>query len=312
MINSLYGINGAANNLPSLRSLTMGLPQELVDLILDNLHDDIPALKSCCLAARTFVNSARTHIFKKIELTPPPEPLSSYNACQKFCHLLSSSPHIGPLVEDLCIVLVGPETSFEYDSDGEYLEERHVTWVMAGRTLSLVLPLLDLKRISLIENAPIDWNSGGEYSMDWTTMGRQLKSALTNVFSSPRLEAVRLRGIVIESPCQLLSLFSEATALKEMSLSRLYFTQRWDQRELWPESRPWRPQLRSLLVADTQGDVFVRYIVNPRIDLTHVSALTISTDAAECRNKIIQVTSGGVKHLRLWYFIDRDCQSILT
>lgn len=30
------------------------LPQELVDLIVDNLRDDIPSLKSCSLAARTF------------------------------------------------------------------------------------------------------------------------------------------------------------------------------------------------------------------------------------------------------------------
>ncbi|KAF7348669.1 hypothetical protein MVEN_01385500 [Mycena venus] len=263
------------------------LPQELIDMILDNIHDDIPSLMACSLAARTFVHSARTHIFKRIEITPPPDPLTSSNPCQRFHKLLSMSPYIAPLVEDLSIVLVGPETSFDYDEDGYYLEERHVTWVMFGRTLSLVLPLLNLKRISLVENAPIDWNGGGDYSMDWNKMGRQLKSALAKVFSSPRLEAVHLRGMVIESPCQLLSIFSEATALKEMSLSRLYFTQRWDQRKLWPESQPWRPQLRSLLVADVQSDSFCQYFVSPGIDLTHVNALTIATDSVEWRNKIM-------------------------
>ncbi|KAJ6588072.1 hypothetical protein B0H19DRAFT_900559, partial [Mycena capillaripes] len=49
------------------------LPQELVDMVVDNLHDDIPSLESCSLAARTFLASTRTHIFNKIEIKPPPD-----------------------------------------------------------------------------------------------------------------------------------------------------------------------------------------------------------------------------------------------
>ncbi|KAJ7859100.1 hypothetical protein B0H13DRAFT_2356215 [Mycena leptocephala] len=279
------------------------LPQELIDIIVDNLHDDILSLKSCSLTARTFVRSARTRIFNKIEIAPPSNPTSSNNPCQKLHRLLTSSPQIAPLVNELCIVLVGSETSFEYDSDGQYLEDRHITWIMARSRLSLILPLLDLKRISLVENAPVDWNSYGEFSMNWTKMGRQLKSALADVFSSPRLEYVHLRGIVVESPRQLLSLFSEATSLKEMSLSRLYFTQRWDQREPWPETEPWRPQLRSLLVAEMSSDPFCRYLINPRIDLSHIRSLTIATDSSDWREKLIQATNSDVEHLRLRHLI---------
>ncbi|KAJ6572301.1 hypothetical protein B0H19DRAFT_1256194 [Mycena capillaripes] len=278
----------------------MAFPQELIDMVVDNLHDDIPSLKSCSLAARTFVSSARIHIFRKIEILPPLKPLSSRNPCQRFHKLLTSSPHIAPLVEELSVVLVGSETSFAYDDDGLYLEERHVTWVMAGRTLPLILPLLDLKRICLTENGPADWNDGGEFSMNWAKMGRQLKSALVNVFSSPRLEAVHLRGIVVESPRQMLSLFSEAISLTELSLSRVHFTQRWDQRDSWPESQVWAPRLRYLLVSDLRGDTFCRYLVNPRIDLTAVRSLKVVTDLSEWRGKLIQATKAGVEHLRLW------------
>jgi hypothetical protein len=284
------------------------LPQELVDVILDNLHDDIPSLKSCSLAARTMVSSARTLIFRKIEIKPPDPFSSSPNTCQRFYKLLTASPHIAPIVEELCVVTVGLEMPFGYTPDGEYLPERPVTWVMGDRTLPLILPLLDLKRISLTE----DESSGWQYSMSWHQMGQQLKSALTNVFSSPRLEAVHLRGIVIESPYQLLSLFSEATALKEMSLSRLYFTQR-AQRDMWPESQAWRPQLRSLLIAEN-CDTFCLSLVNPRIDLTHVRSLTLVMDSPEQREKVLQATksgSGGVEHLRLWW-MESDCQSFLS
>ncbi|KAJ7450848.1 hypothetical protein FB451DRAFT_716663 [Mycena latifolia] len=281
------------------------IPQELVDLIVDNLQDDISTLKCCSLTARAFVSSSQRHMFRKIQITPPPLD-NSQSSCQKLCKLLSSSPHVAPLVEDLIIVLVGSETSFDYDSDGEWLTKPHTTWIMTGRTLSLVLPLLNPRRISLVENAPPEWNSGGEFSMNWNKLGRTLKSALSDTFSSPRLESVHLRGIVVESPRQLLSLFSEASALRDMSLSRIYFTQRWDQLDPWPESQPWRPQLQSLLISDAFGDTFCRYLLNPRIDLTRVTSLTLVTDSAAWRGTGIQTTkSSSVEHLRL-----RDLQHI--
>ncbi|KAJ7669490.1 hypothetical protein DFH06DRAFT_185419 [Mycena polygramma] len=278
------------------------LPQELVDIIVDNIYEDendIPDLKSCSLAARTFVSSTRRYIFRKIEILPP---RSSCNPCQQFYQLLTSSPHIAPLVEELCIVLVGSETSFECNSvDGEYLQQRHAPWVMTGRTLALVLQLLDLKRISLTENSPVDWNGEGKFSMNWTNMGRRMKSALIDVFSSPKLEAVHLRGIVIESPRELLSLFSETASLKEMSISRLHFIQPRNQREPWPKSQVWRPQLRSLLLSDVPNHFLSYYMVNPQIDLTRLSSLTLST-FERLRNKLLQAPgSCGVEHLRLGY-----------
>ncbi|KAF8206413.1 hypothetical protein K438DRAFT_1817158 [Mycena galopus ATCC 62051] len=280
----------------------MPLPQELVDMVVNNIRDDIPALKCCSLAARTFVGSARIHIFRKIQINPPEDPPLS--SCEKLYQFLSSSPHIAPLVEDLCIVLVGSKASIS-------MQEHHVSWIMADRTLSLVLPLLELKRISLVENAPPDWNSGGKYSMNWNKMEQPLKSALASVFSSPNLEAVHLRGIMIESPCQLLSLFSEATALEEISLSRLYFTQRrQDQLERWPESQPWRPQLRSLLAHDFDNLPFCHYLVNPQIHLANVRSLTLSTNYSDTVNTIIQGTklecSGGVEHLRVFIWSERS------
>ncbi|KAJ7306749.1 hypothetical protein DFH08DRAFT_1088818 [Mycena albidolilacea] len=264
----------------------MDLPQELVDAIVDNIHHDIPSLKSCSLAARPFVDSARKHIFRKIEIT---HPLSSYsNTCELFYKLLCSSPHIAPLVEDLCIV--------SSDSDRR-------NWAMSSGTLCLVLPLLNLTRISIIENG----QSGISYSRSWNKMDQHLQSALADVFSSPRLEAVHLRGLVLESPSQLLLLFAEATALKEMSLSRLYFTQA--EYEPWPELQLWHPKLRSLLVNDFRSDPFCHYLTNPRFDLSRVSTLTVGTRSVERMSTIMQATNAGpssVEHLRLLLWDERS------
>ncbi|KAJ7306743.1 hypothetical protein DFH08DRAFT_513527 [Mycena albidolilacea] len=269
----------------------MDLPQELIDTIVDILHDDGPSLKSCSLAARTFVISARKHIFKKIEI------LSSSDTSQRFYELLCSSPHIAPLVEDLCIASVlekFPVTCAYLDPSGDY---------MSGRALSLILPLLtELKRISIIENGDVS-QTCVEFSRSWNKMELPLQSALANVFSSPRLEAVHLCGFVLESPCHLLSLFSKAAALKEMSLSRLYFTQRKGRHELWPASQLWRPKLQSLLLNYFNSADLCQYFVNPQIDLTHVRRLTLATVFPEQREKMVLATSlrhsGGVEHLGL-------------
>ncbi|KAJ7863806.1 hypothetical protein B0H14DRAFT_3862753 [Mycena olivaceomarginata] len=269
----------------------MDLPQELVDTILDNLHDDVPSLRAC-LAARPFVIPARKHIFKKIEI------LSSSDASQRFYELLCSSPHIAPLVEDLCITSIlekFPETCAYLDPSGDY---------MSGRPLSLILLLLtELKRISIIETGDVNNWTARQFGRSWNKMEPPLQSALANVFSSPRLEAVHLCGLVLQSPCHLLSLFSEATALKEMSLSHLYFTEEPDRHELWPASQLWRPKLRFFLLNSFSSTVsadLCQYFVNPQIDLSHVRTLRLAT----AWKKIMQATSlrlsRGVEHLGLW------------
>jgi hypothetical protein len=48
----------------------MGLPQELVDRIVDTLHDDLPALKACALTCRAMFASARRLVHQTLCLTP--------------------------------------------------------------------------------------------------------------------------------------------------------------------------------------------------------------------------------------------------
>ncbi|KAJ7821323.1 hypothetical protein B0H14DRAFT_3875960 [Mycena olivaceomarginata] len=161
----------------------MHVPQELVDLIIDNLHGDVPSLKSCSLAARTSVASAQTYIFKKIEILPPTPDLIP--------------PSLRLSLTNYTSCWWAPRRLSRITRSVSSIWRSGISWVMSGRTLSPVLPLLDLKRISLIENAPVEWNGNGEFSMDWNSLGRVLNSALAAAFSSPTLESVHLRGIVV-------------------------------------------------------------------------------------------------------------------
>ncbi|KAJ7615009.1 hypothetical protein FB45DRAFT_936600, partial [Roridomyces roridus] len=239
----------------------MPLPQELVDLVVQNIADDKESLRSCSLAERPFVRPTQVHLFKKIEILPPTPDKSGPNPCQKFQKTIASSPHLATLVHELRIVLVGSETSFAIDAEGSYTSERRPTWVMSGRTLALVLPaLIRLKRISIVEESPLSWNAVGQFTMNWDKFGRSLKSALTVIFSSPHLESVHIRGLLIHSPKELLSLFSEATSLKSLTLGRVFFAQEGSKHEPWPESKPWRPRLESLSMSSICGQPFCLYL----------------------------------------------------
>ncbi|KAJ7868776.1 hypothetical protein B0H14DRAFT_3583553 [Mycena olivaceomarginata] len=178
----------------------MHVPQELVDLIVDGLHDDTPSLKLCSLIARTFTSPAQTLLFNKIEILPPkPDAQGSRSRespCQRFHDILTLSPHLAPLVHELHIVLVGSETSFDYDENGRYLKERRAPRIMSDKTPPLVPPLLNIKQISLLENSPGEWNGSGDFSMNSNNLEQDLQSAFAAV-SSPTLESVHLRGIVV-------------------------------------------------------------------------------------------------------------------
>ncbi|KAJ7628444.1 hypothetical protein FB45DRAFT_918306 [Roridomyces roridus] len=261
----------------------MSVPQELVNLIVDNLAGDIPNLKSCSLAARAFVQPSQKHIFKQIVVL-------SATVCQRFHQLLTSSAHLATFVDELRVV-----------SGGLYQDERKAAWVMSESTLALVLPLLHLKCISLVGNAP---SSGTDFTIDWAQVNQSLKSALAAIFSSPDLESVRIRGLVIQSPTELLSLFQEATRLKSFAVSCVQYTLL---HLPWPDSRPWRPQLTSLLISEATLTL-CPYFLNPPFDLSRVTSLTIAGVLdLDRKNKLIEATaSNPLQHLAVMYAHEID------
>ncbi|KAK0486418.1 hypothetical protein IW261DRAFT_796357 [Armillaria novae-zelandiae] len=79
------------------------LPQELIDLIVDELQDDHAALKCMSLTHRAFRLRTRFHLFRRVELFEDKQ-------AQKFSALCRDSPDIVPLVVSL-------ETAYCYFND---------------------------------------------------------------------------------------------------------------------------------------------------------------------------------------------------
>ncbi|KAJ6487119.1 hypothetical protein C8R47DRAFT_515841 [Mycena vitilis] len=176
---------------------------------------------------------------------------------------------------------------------------------MDSPTLSLILPLLDLKQIALTVNAWLSIDNSRDSSLNWLRLPSELKSALMDVFSSPKLEAIHLRGVVVDPPRDLFSLFSEASSLKEMSLSRIYATNRIEDRAPRRELRRWCPQLRTLHVSDMRTNKFCHYMLEPQID--DPGRLPHPKNGLDVNGKLPAsggAGSGSLEHLRLW--VTRD------
>jgi hypothetical protein len=58
-----------AHGLSTLH-VRLGLPPELIDIIIELLHDDRAALAICALVCRSWVPASRSHLFSKIDITP--------------------------------------------------------------------------------------------------------------------------------------------------------------------------------------------------------------------------------------------------
>ena len=58
----------AASNplVETTMSSSVGLPPEMLDLVVDHLHDQPATLKSCCLVSKSWISRARTHLFSSV------------------------------------------------------------------------------------------------------------------------------------------------------------------------------------------------------------------------------------------------------
>ncbi|KAK0213174.1 hypothetical protein DFS33DRAFT_1269800 [Desarmillaria ectypa] len=74
LMSRLWIGQGPSNCLPEL-------PQELIDLIIDELQADVHTLRASALAGRVFLHRARTHLFRQLVLAPP-LPSSSLKKCR--------------------------------------------------------------------------------------------------------------------------------------------------------------------------------------------------------------------------------------
>ena len=58
--------------------MSSSLPPEILDLIVDHLHDEPTALKACSIVSKPWVSRARAHLFADIKFSPITSPIESW------------------------------------------------------------------------------------------------------------------------------------------------------------------------------------------------------------------------------------------
>ncbi|KAJ7108639.1 hypothetical protein C8R44DRAFT_294536 [Mycena epipterygia] len=262
----------------------MLLPQELFDIIVQQIGDDSNTLSACLLTCSGLAAPARARIFSTVRLTPPALRSRTTTRCQKFYSLVTSNPHLALLVKDLQIV-EGNDRDFESGA----------VWVVkASRTLSLILPLLSLKRLSIQANPKLEWER----------LSRSFRAALKDVLCSPQLEVLRLRGIVLNAPSDLYDLLSMVTEIKALKGLSLSYKLRSSLATAISIPPGWRPQLQSLAFSDhyTSGH-FARMLSTSNVDFSRLRSLSCSGLHSSHINALLKALppQNVLESLNIWY-----------
>lgn len=171
------------------------LPQELVDHIVDHLHDDPASLLACATVCRGWLPASRVHLFARIHL----DIAHTVNArCTRLCAVLDENADILPLVHEL-----------------------HITELCApnGPVTAVALPallarLVHLRRVELVAKLP---------TARWDQLKPPLRRAIEAVFRLPSLTYVRLSRWTFPSWDKVSSLFRHSIGLLGVSLKEIVF-----------------------------------------------------------------------------------------
>lgn len=184
------------------------LVNELVDMVIDHLHDDKASLRACALVARTFRNSSQYHLLASVAL---PGGVAAARGLEAFMAFAATSPRVRRFVR--CLHVVGEGAWFgKYDTEQMRkccLAPRHL------RFLSTQLPAL--RRLFLVE---LLWDSGGPESCRLSTTIHQTQAGTLEKLVIQQVTSLRLQqpgevhhGIYAQDILDVLSFFSEIEIL---------------------------------------------------------------------------------------------------
>jgi len=193
----------AATNFP--------LPQELVDHVLDHLHDDPLTLSSCSLVCHSWLPTTRYHLFSTVAFRPrlSDSPIGQpVELCPRLHEILLVNPNLARYIRHLEIWEGAP------GAHPSRCEMGYVIWIARETTLPLVLSKLKcLRRLELCGNVNISYSEFSD----------TLRSALSNAFSLPSLVYLRVHNVSFPTSFSFVSMLSRLHSLRGLALSSVSF-----------------------------------------------------------------------------------------
>ena len=126
----------------------MVLPSELLDHILDYLHDDRQALQSCSLVCHALVPSARFHLFQKVKV-------DSGNFARATSIFAGSTSYLAEYVRDLSLELGTPVGGSPFDHLRMLLDKGEIPVLLRVFMLVLSPRMRNVTRL-ILKDVPFD------------------------------------------------------------------------------------------------------------------------------------------------------------
>jgi hypothetical protein len=265
------------------------LPQELIDIILDNLHDDYRALHSCSLVCHSWLPTCHRHIFHHVVLLPTNKyvlyakhPIKSYS--QRLHRILFNSPYIANYIQQLKVY------------EGQFA--KHEDWIRTDQTLPLVLrSLTNLKRIEFRR-------------LYWNDLPLDLRRSIGSVLELPSLTFIEIENAHFAGMDELVGLLQRARRLTGLSLTNISTDTKPPvdkDRDTVEEEQRFDLRQRGLLVdlrlALVDYPLFIKWVLGPQspFEVSHIHTLHISDPYSDIKtfNRLLHAIGGSLNHIQL-------------
>ena len=249
------------------------LPQELVENIIDHLHDDPATLRSCALVSSAWLPASRYHIFHHVSIRLGQGAYLENTPCggeaRRLYQIVVSSPEIVPYICDL-LIYKGVE------SPDPYLNR-----MTQEESLPLLRLLTNLRRLEF---------KNYDRRLEELELVPRLIDSIFTASCLPSIVELRLFGLCFENREQLLRVFRLFPALKVLHLEKIllveeeagevdYFTYRYDEAEGGSDLvTTQRVRLDVLSIASSHSPAIIKILLHPRsfIDVTHICQLNLA------------------------------------
>ncbi|KAI0078321.1 hypothetical protein K474DRAFT_938553 [Panus rudis PR-1116 ss-1] len=140
-------------------NIDMTLPQEVIDYIIDFLHDDKASLLQCSLVHRTWLDASYHHIFKELDIVVPSAESEDAHKITKFAEFLQAEPRMAASVRSLELVshdCMHPIPSYQNADDGgrSILDIADISVIL--RCLPRIQSLTLCGLVIMVGNRPFD------------------------------------------------------------------------------------------------------------------------------------------------------------
>jgi hypothetical protein len=249
------------------RAMKAVLPAELIDQVIDHLHDDVLALRACCLTSREWLPGARFHIFHDVLLSSP-------DRADAFVKLLVTWPHLSHFIQ--CLIIQGD--AYHIYAKLDYLDT----------VLPMIAPKLTRLRSLRVDNVTLAYANP------------KVLSALIHHF--PALKEIYLSSVTFDRFRDFAALVVAHPLIERLGVGRIWWngsmkeTSRWEYvLQSYPDSRS---RLRHVSLNDTAADVLDWILSHYRVLPIHtVTHSTISASLVPHMARFFHALGPSLEHL---------------